>query len=188
MRRTALAAALALFCAAGLPLAAAAAAPASASARKAGAEKLPADAVAAAKAVSSLRAARGLPPVKADALLTRAAEEQAAAMAGALTMSHTVAGDLGSRMRKAGSSAGAAAENVAMGQRDLADAMASWTASSGHLSNMLMPQVTRIGLAKRKGADGRLYWAMVLAAPEPAPMAGGAPDGMRRGGPFLLFP
>src|SRR5690349_5292092 len=109
MRRLALATALATICATSLPLAASAAAPAATPARKPAAAKLPADAVAAAKAVSSLRAAQGLPPVTADALLTRAAEDQAIAMAAALTMSHTVAGDLGTRMRKAGSSAPAAA-------------------------------------------------------------------------------
>jgi uncharacterized protein YkwD len=184
MDRLAVAVVIAVLCAAGMASTPAAVA---APAKPQKAERLPAEAVAAAKAVSGLRAAQGLPPVKADATLTRAADEQAAAMAAATTMSHTIAGDLGSRMRKAGSAAPAAAENVAMGQRDLAEVMASWTASSGHLSNMLMKQVTRLGLARRKGADGRLYWAMVLAAPEPVPVADGSADGFRWGAPFLVI-
>jgi uncharacterized protein YkwD len=188
MHKLAFAAALALAFAAGPGPASQASQPAATPTRKPKAEKLPADSVAAARAVSSLRAAQGLPPVKADAMLTRAAEEQASAMAAATTMSHSVAGDLGSRLRRAGSSASSAAENVAMGQRDLSEVMASWTQSSGHLSNMLMPSISRIGLARRKGADGRLYWAMVLAAPEQAAMSGDAPGGVQWGVPFLMFP
>ena len=95
-------------------------------------------------------------------------------MAAAGVMSHDVAGGFSSRMNAAGIKAGEAAENVAMGQRSLAEVMQDWKNSSGHRKNMLMASATRVAVAQRKGADGKLYWAMVLAAPEPAPRTAGA--------------
>ena len=38
------------------------------------------------------------------------------------------------------------------------------------------------------GADGKLYWAMVLAAPEPAPRTAGAQGGFTWGAPFPFMP
>jgi uncharacterized protein YkwD len=143
---------------------------------------------AAAQAVNAFRLSNGLGPVADDAALMRAAQRQADAMAAATTMSHTVAGDLSSRLGQAGIRAGAAAENVAVGQRSLAEVMEDWKASSGHRRNMLMPAVTRVAVAQRKGADGKTYWAMVLAAPEPAPRQAGAAGGFMWGAPILFFP
>ncbi|MFO1149834.1 MAG: CAP domain-containing protein [Alsobacter sp.] len=143
---------------------------------------------AAAQAVSAFRLSNGLGPVADDAALMRAAQQQADAMAAATTMSHTVAGDLSSRLGKAGIRAGAAAENVAVGQRSLAEVMEDWKASSGHRRNMLMTGATRVAVAQRKGADGKIYWAMLLAAPEPAPRQAGAPAGFTWGAPIPFFP
>jgi uncharacterized protein YkwD len=143
---------------------------------------------AAAQAVNAFRASNGLGPVADDPALMRAAQRQADAMAAATTMSHTIAGDLSARMSQAGIRAGAAAENVAVGQRSLAEVMEDWKASSGHRRNMLMPAVTRVAVAQRRGADGKIYWAMVLAAPEPAPRQAGAPPGFTWGAPILFFP
>ncbi len=126
----------------------------------------------AAAEVSRLRAASGLAPVRPDPALARAAEAHAAAMARAGVMSHDVGGSFSSRLAAAGIATTQAAENVAMGQRNLAEAMASWTASSGHRSNMLMRSATRIGLGRAEGPGGP-YWTMILAAPEPPPRRAG---------------
>lgn len=142
----------------------------------------------AARAVTAFRQENGLGPVADDPALQRAAQRQADAMAAAGVMSHGVAGDFSGRMRQAGIRASTAAENVAMGQRSLAEVMDDWKASSGHRANMLMGSATRIGVASRAGTGGRLYWAMVLAAPEPAAAAPGQSGGFSWGGPFLLLP
>jgi uncharacterized protein YkwD len=126
------------------------------------------EAAAAARAVSAFRAANGLGPVVADPKLVRAAKAQADAMAQANTMSHSVGGSFPSRLSAAGIAASAAAENIAVGQADLAEAMRAWENSSGHRKNMLMSSATRIGLAKTY-AGSRPYWAMILAAPDPPP-------------------
>lgn len=159
-------------------------------AKDAGREK-PAKAAAlspAAQAVNAFRRENGLGPVSDDAALLRAAQKQADAMAAAGVMSHDVAGGFSSRVNAAGIKAGEAAENVAMGQRSLAEVMQDWKNSSGHRKNMLMASATRVAVAQRKGADGKLYWAMVLATPEPAPRTAGAQGGFTWGGPFLFFP
>ncbi len=144
----------------------------------------------AAQAVNAFRRENGLGPLSDDPALQRAAQKQADAMASAGVMSHDVAGGFSSRMQAAGIKAGAAAENVAMGQRSLAEVMEDWKNSSGHRRNLLMASATRLGVAQRVGADKRLYWAMVLAAPEPAPRTAGAQagGGFTWGGPFLFFP
>lgn len=136
--------------------------------------------------MSQFRRENGLGPVADDAMLLRAAQRQADAMASAGVMSHNVAGDFSDRMKQAGVKAPAAAENVAMGQRSLGEVMADWKSSSGHRSNMLMSSVTRIGVAQRTGAGGRIYWAMVLASPEPQPRVPGGPEPMVWGSPFPL--
>ena len=142
----------------------------------------------AAQAVNVFRRENGLGPVSDDSALLRAAQKQADAMAAAGVMSHDVAGGFSSRMASAGIRAGAAAENVAMGQRSLAEVMEDWKKSSGHRKNLLMTSVTRVAVAQRKGGDGKLYWAMVLAAPEPAPRTAGAQGGFTWGSPLPFMP
>ncbi len=127
---------------------------------------------AAAADVNRLRSAAGLAPVAADPALARAAEAHARAMRDAGTMSHDVGGSFSSRLAAAGIRTTQAAENIAAGQRTLAEAMASWTASSGHRANMLTRGVARIGVARADGPGGP-FWAMILAAPEPPPRRAG---------------
>jgi uncharacterized protein YkwD len=104
--------------------------------------------------------------VRLDPQLTRAAEQQARAMAAAGVLSHDVAGSFGARMNAAGLGDVPTAENVGAGHRSLQAAIESWERSPGHQANLLMSDVTRIGVA-RVDAPGKpygVYWAMVLAA------------------------
>lgn len=137
------------------------------------------ESAAAAVEVSRFRKENGMGPVVSDAQLVAAARAQADAMARAGVMSHEIGGSFSSRIRKAGIQAGAASENVAMGQTSLRETMNSWKASSGHRANMLTRSATRIGLARAKDAGGRPYWALILASPEPKP--GQRPPGEDRG-------
>ncbi len=132
------------------------------------------DTRAAVTTLASLRKARGLGPVRPDPLLEGVAKRQAEAMAAARTLSHTVGGAFAARMERAGIGYGTSAENLGYGYTDLADVFAGWMASAGHRDNMLQPWVTRAGLAKARGADNRLYWALVLASDDrpPGPVMG----------------
>jgi uncharacterized protein YkwD len=39
-----------------------------------------------------------------------------------------------------------------------------WEASSGHRSNLLLPNVSAAGVAMAKDDSGRAYWTLVLGA------------------------
>jgi hypothetical protein len=60
-----------------------------------------------------------------------------------------------------------AAENIGAGYRSLASVIAGSQGSAGHRENLLMPGVTRIGLAHRQAQNKyHDYWALVLAGSE----------------------
>jgi len=118
-------------------------------------------------AVSQYRAVHGLTAVKTDAALTRMAASQAAAMARAGSMSHSVDGEFYGRLRKSGFHFVRAGENLGEGYRSFGAAMEGWKGSDGHRANLLMDGATRVGVASARGGNGQIYWAMVLAAPAP---------------------
>ena len=120
-----------------------------------------ADTAAAAALISRHRAAHGLGPVSVDARLNEAATVQARAVAQAGTLSHCA---FESRMASFGIG-GAAAENLTAGSDTVGKAVARWTASPPHNSNLLLPEARRIGLARADspGQGYGRYWALVLA-------------------------
>jgi uncharacterized protein YkwD len=120
------------------------------------------EATVAARMVSAHRASHGLPPVKVDPVLNRAAAIQSRAMAAQGVMSHDAAGAFPDRMRSTGVRS-PAAENIGMGQTSVQHAFSIWQASHGHNVNMLNPEMNKIGLARAAGANGQLFWTMVLS-------------------------
>lgn len=56
-------------------------------------------------------------------------------------------------------------ENLAMGQRSLAQVLAAWRASLSHCQNLYDGQVSEAALACVPAADGRLVWVLVLGRP-----------------------
>jgi uncharacterized protein YkwD len=69
--------------------------------------------------------------------------------------------------------AGRAAENIAYGYDSFPKTLDQWINSSGHRKNLLMHEGERVGVASAKSsANGRTYWAMVIAGdyekPKPA--------------------
>jgi len=115
------------------------------------------EASAAATLISRYRAAYGLGPVKVDSRLNAAAGHQARAIAQTGWLSH---GDFANRMASFGIR-GKAAENLSVGIGSVEGVIAQWQGSSGHNANMLMPDFSRIGIARVDA--GRPYWALVLA-------------------------
>jgi len=55
-----------------------------------------------------------------------------------------------------------AGENIAMGQKTAAEAVADWMASPGHRNNILNGGFGSIGLGVAIDSDGTLYWAQVF--------------------------
>ena len=112
--------------------------------------------------INALRRANGLGPVRIDPAVMAAARAQSLAMAQQGVMSHYAGGDFRGRLQANGVVRAPAVENIAWGQRTLAEAMATWRASPKHAENMLAPDMTRLGVAAAPGAGGT-YWTLVLA-------------------------
>src|ERR687894_77701 len=115
------------------------------------------EAKAAARLISQYRAANGLGGVAVDERLNRAAEHQARAVAATGILSH---GEFTSRMASYGIT-GYRAENLAAGSDSVEHVIARWKASPGPNQNMLLPQVTKVGLARvdSPGMGWGRYWA-----------------------------
>ncbi len=119
--------------------------------------------VAAVSHVRDIRAAAGLTGLSPDGRLEKAAQRQAAYMAGSGKMEHTTGPgrDFAARMKRDGVAA-PAAENLAHGRMELERLFSMWMASPGHRRNMLDPRFSRYGLAHAAAGDGQRYWALVL--------------------------
>jgi len=128
------------------------------------------DPQAAAALLSDYRRGRGLQEVTIDPVLMTVAERQAKAMAAADQLSHNVGGrGLTTRLKAAGFNGLKAAENVGAGYHTLAEAFSGWRDSPSHNKNMLLPGATRLGIAAVRSPRSKygVYWAMVIAAPDP---------------------
>ena len=112
--------------------------------------------------ISAWRRAHGLSAVHADAALTAIAHRQAAAMARAETVSHTVDGNFFVRIKPVHRRL--AAENVAAGFLTCAETIRQWAASPGHRANLQMPGARRVGVASvaKPSSRYRRFWAMVM--------------------------
>jgi uncharacterized protein YkwD len=130
-------------------------------AKPAQARKRASDAEIAAALISQHRRAHGLGPVKVDPHLNAPAMHQAQVVAQTGWLFH---GEFASRMASYGIR-GQAAENLSAGLWTVEQVIAQWKASPGHNSNLLLPAITRIGLARvdRPGSTHGRYWALVLA-------------------------
>lgn len=114
--------------------------------------------------LTAIRTENGLPALSSDPALEKAALQQAGYMAQTGRMAHTtrLGRDFASRIRDNGIE-GAAAENIASGQKDLGSLFTAWKNSAGHRRNMLDPRFSRYGLAYVADDNGRRYWVLVLA-------------------------
>ncbi len=126
---------------------------------------LAAKAASPAEMISSYRHQHGEGKVTSDPALNRIAQEQAHAMAARDHMDHAVLKPLADRV--ANLNAERAAENLAQGDDTFAKALAQWIGSYGHRANLLMHEGTRVGIASARSKTGEIYWAMVIAGPEP---------------------
>ena len=128
------------------------------------------DPAAAAAAITTYRASHGLGAVRLDPALTAMAQRQADAMVAANALSHTVAGAFTTRLASAGVQTTEAGENLGAGYFSLDEAMAGWRGSPEHNANLLIANATHIGVAIAKDPRTHygVYWALELAAEEPA--------------------
>jgi len=117
------------------------------------------DAERAARILTDYRAAKGLSAVRVDERLNKAAAVQAERVVRINKLDH---GNLLARVRQAEITA--AAENLSAGDRNVDEAMETWKNSPYHNKNLLLPEMTRIGLARADNTSPyRMHWVLVLA-------------------------
>lgn len=110
--------------------------------------------------VNNERAKAGCRSVKANSALQRAAQGHSADMAAKDYFSHDSQDgrDFADRIRAAGYSGGAIAENIAAGQSTASSVMKGWMSSSGHRANILNCRYTALGVGYAKGGSYGHYW------------------------------
>jgi uncharacterized protein YkwD len=108
-----------------------------------------------ATSLNGFRASHGLSQLRTDGTLTALASEHAADMARRDSLDHD--GFMAHRGPR-----GARAENVAYGCKESACVIQQWVNSSGHRRNMLIPGLTRYGLASATSPSGKKYWTLLV--------------------------
>ncbi|MDS9466471.1 CAP domain-containing protein [Paracoccus sp. MBLB3053] len=121
---------------------------------------------------NAVRAAEGLPMLRVNSKLQKAAEQQACDMAGRGVMDHRGVASTGPGMRvkQLGYRPRITAENIAAGSASLFDlegVLHEWATSARHRENMVIPQMREMGIGRAYSADGRhAYWSVVYSAPK----------------------
>ncbi len=114
------------------------------------------------------RAEAKLPPLKANARLTAAAQAHADDMASHRMMNHV--GSNGStfdkRIELQGYRGRRLAENIAAGQTSVSSVMDSWMNSPPHKANLLGP-FSEIGVGRARDDEGKPYWCVNFGVPQP---------------------
>lgn len=107
------------------------------------------------------RKKNGLPPLKADADLSKVAQTKSSDMETKHYFSHTspTYGSPFDMMRDFGVTYRAAGENIAMGQPTAKDVVNAWMNSEGHRKNILSPTYTNIGVGFTQTGN---YWSQMF--------------------------
>ncbi|WP_205648518.1 CAP domain-containing protein [Acuticoccus kandeliae] len=124
----------------------------------------------AAELINAHRATKGRPPLTVDPRLNAIAANTARELARRDTLAtdmHTASG-LARRLDAAGYGASRAAENLGSGYPTLVMAVDGWKGSSGHNKNLLIRDVTHMGIGLALTDKGRYhsYWVLILANPD----------------------
>jgi uncharacterized protein YkwD len=118
---------------------------------------------------NAARRAAGMPSLARSVNLMQAAQLQADQMVKAGRMDHELPGQpyptLKSRLAAVQYDVRAAGENIAEGQRNAAEALATWMNSPGHRANILSADYTELGTGVAAARNGRLYFVQVFGRP-----------------------
>lgn len=111
----------------------------------------------------------GLPPLRINAALMRAAQTQAEQSASIGKMAHVLPEARYPRPEDRLDASGypwrAYAENIAMGQQSMSAAIEAWMKSPGHRKNLLSATYTELGTGYATDTEGRPYYVQVFGRP-----------------------
>lgn len=114
------------------------------------------------------RAKDSLPPLRLAPLLSQSAKAHARDMAehGKMTHDGSDGSTAAERIARTGYHARRSAENIAYGQRKVAEVVAAWMKSPGHRANILGP-CEEMGAGTARDEEGRIYWCVNFGTPWP---------------------
>ncbi len=115
--------------------------------------------------INAERVKRKLPKLTINVKLSNAARFHANNMANKNILSHTLNGDLVSRLSKMNYNWNICAENIAAGQLDIEQAHKGWMNSSGHRANILNKNVTELGVGVATSKNNTPYYCTVFGRP-----------------------
>ena len=111
----------------------------------------------------------GLPALRSNPRLMRAAQAHAEQSAAEGRLAHVLPKARlpkpEDRLRASGYDWSAFAENIAFGQRSTSEAIADWMKSPGHRKNLLSPAYTELGTGFATDDRGRAYYVQVFGRP-----------------------
>ena len=103
----------------------------------------------------------GRAPLKINSKLMKVAQTQSSNMAYAHNLSHTVKGQLASRVKKSSYSYSYVAENIAQSS-SAKRVIQMWMKSRGHRDNLLNKSVKEVGIGITVASNGDKYYTMVF--------------------------
>jgi uncharacterized protein YkwD len=114
--------------------------------------------------VNAARREQGLPPLKFDPSLSKAAQDFASELAdwGQLSHQGRRGSSLASRLEGQGYAYRLAAENLASGLIGPQETVTLWLESPGHRKNLLLNEVREAGVGICRARDGQTYWTLLL--------------------------
>jgi uncharacterized protein YkwD len=110
-----------------------------------------------------------LPPLKASALLSKAARAHSQNMAKQGKLEHELDEKTPvDRIKETGYKIRRAGENIAFGTEDLslADIVKLWMESEGHKANIMNPDFTELGVGIARNEKGEIYYTQVFGTPQ----------------------
>lgn len=114
--------------------------------------------------VNEERAKAGLPALKYDATIGKAALVRAKETEVSFSHTRPNGSSFATALKEQGVSYRSAGENIAWGQRTPEQVMEGWMNSPGHRANILNKNFTKIGVGYYQNARGVAYWTQLFAS------------------------
>lgn len=114
------------------------------------------------KLVNKERAKEGLPELRYDAKIEKAALVRAKETVASFSHTRPDGSSFSTALKEQGVSYRGAGENIAWGQKTPEEVMEGWMNSPGHRANIMNKNFTKIGVGYYQNAQGRNYWTQLF--------------------------